>query len=81
MIQAFYKTKPKQDTPYRQLSLLHQGDWLVRVSAGSKWGRENSEELRSIREQTFEAAQEEFDIQYRELEKQGWIAYSPMTQW
>jgi hypothetical protein len=45
VIQPSYKTKPTQDTPYRQLSLIHNGSWHVSLKGGTEWGRANAEEL------------------------------------
>ena len=81
MIQAFYKTKPVQDTPYRQLSLTHKDGWRVRLAGGTKWGRENANELRSESAQTFEEAKELYDKMFKELEQEGWRAYSPYEIW
>ena len=39
MHQAFYQSKPKQDTPYRQLDLTcdRTKGWVVRLFGGTKW--------------------------------------------
>jgi hypothetical protein len=81
MIQAFYKTKPQQDTPYRQLSLSHKDGWQVRLTGGTKWGRENAEELKVISAKSFDEAQQLYDEMFRQLQDQGWRAYTPYETW
>jgi hypothetical protein len=81
MIQAFYKSKPEQDTPYRQLSVSHTDGWRVRLITGMKWGREDAEELKVINAESFDAAHRIFDRLYKELQAEGWRPYSPYEPW
>jgi hypothetical protein len=81
MMQAFYKTKPTQDTPYRQLSLRRENGWRVRLTGGNKWGREHAEELKVIPVQTFDEAKEVYDKMFIDLQDEGWKPYSPYEIW
>src|ERR1035441_7372814 len=76
MIQAFYKVKPEQDTPYRQLSIVNDDRWEVRLSAGTKWGREHARELKVIPAATFDEAKQHFDKLFEELHADGWLPYT-----
>jgi hypothetical protein len=82
MMQAFYKVKPTQDTPYRQLSLLHTDEgWRVRLAGGTKWGREHAEELKVIAVESFDDGLTPYDKLFTELTKEGWKPYSPQQSW
>jgi hypothetical protein len=81
MIQAFYKTKPQQDTPYRQLSLTHENGWRVCLSTGKKWGRENAQELKVTLAASFDEANLLYDTLFEELQNEGWKAYTPHEIW
>jgi hypothetical protein len=71
VIQAFYKSKPEQDTPYRKLSLIHEEGWWVRLVAGEKWGKENADILNAVPVESFDAGQVVFDRMYNELCAEG----------
>jgi len=82
MIQAFYKTKPEQDTPHRQLSGVHDDDdWKVRLVAGTKWGRDDAQELSVTPAPSFEEAKRVFDQLFEQLQSDGWRAYTPWEIW
>jgi hypothetical protein len=81
MMNAFYKEKPVQDTPYRQLSIGHKGGWIVRLAGGTKWGRENTRELKVVSAKSFDEAKELYDKMFKELQDEGWKAYSPYEPW
>jgi hypothetical protein len=81
MMNAFYKVKPVQDTPYRQLSISYKDGWKLRLTGGTKWGREDSQELKSIPAQSFDEAKELYDKMFIELQEEGWKAYSPQESW
>ena len=82
MMQAFYKVKPKQDTPYRQLSLSHtNGGWQVRLAGGMKWGREHAEELKVVPVESFDEGQASYDKLFIKLVGEGWKPYSPQRAW
>ncbi len=81
MMQAFYKVKPMQDTPYRQLSIFYEDGWRVRLVAGTKWDREHSEELQVVPAQNFDEAKEMYDKMFSALQDEGWRAYSPYEVW
>ena len=81
-LQAFYKSKPVQDTPYRSLYLHHKdGSWQVRLSGDTKWGRENAQEIELQTAPDFDKAKEIFDGRFSELQEEGWKAYSPQESW
>jgi hypothetical protein len=79
MHNAFYKTEPRLDTPYRQLSLDNDSGkgWYFRLIAGEKAGREFAQELSSTRVETFDEGREIYDKMYLQLEQEGWKVYSP----
>ena len=86
MIQAFYQTKPVQDTPYRQLSLMadNNGQWRVKVSGGTKWGipgREDREILHDIPVAGFDEGIPVYNRLFNELEEQRWRPYTPQETW
>jgi len=81
MITAFYKQKPTMDTPYRELVIQHKNGWRVRLSGGTKWGRENAKELKVVPARDFEDAKAVFDKIFAELQEEGWKAYSPYEPW
>jgi hypothetical protein len=81
MIQAFYKTTPTQGTPYQQLSLMHGDGSSVRLSAGTKWGREYDKEVKNVPVKSFNEGKERFDEMSTELENQGWRAYNRYQEW
>lgn len=81
MIQAFYQSKPQQDTPYRQLSLSHKNGWHVRLVAGEKWGPDNATELQRLPAKSFEEAKDIYDRLFTQLHDEGWKAYSPYEIW
>jgi hypothetical protein len=87
MLHAFYQTKPVQDTPYRQLSLMHQEDdnkWHVRMTGGTKWGipgREDRTILEDIPVESFDAGKPVYDRLFSELEEKGWRPYTPYETW
>jgi len=81
MIQAFYKSKPERDTPYRELVLKYEDGWRVQLSAGTRWGRENADELKAIPVSSFEEGKTLFDKLFGELQNDGWRPYSPHEDW
>ena len=82
LLQSFYKQKPSVDTEYRELVILGpKGGLRVRLLGGTWWGPEHSKELRVIQANGFDEAKESFDKVFRQLEKEGWRAYSPYEQW
>jgi hypothetical protein len=81
MIQSFYQKRPTVDTPYRELVLEHKNEWQVRLLGGTKWGRENAEELRVVRIQDFDTGVLEYNKMFSELREQGWKPYSPQVAW
>jgi hypothetical protein len=82
MMQSFYKQKPTVDTPYRQLLIEHNGrNWQVRLLGGTKWGRENAEELKNIPAKDFDEANKFYDKEFVEVQAGGWKAYSPYVSW
>ena len=79
MQQAFYKTNPTQDTPYRQLSLEYASDdWRVRLTGATMWGREHAEELRVEVAQSFEAAKTLYDKRFIQLTAGGLITHTSL---
>lgn len=77
MIQAFYQSEPDQDTPYRELSLHHDGNgWWVRHSAGEKRGPASTV-LSEISVKNFDEGRELFNNLYNELAQAGWKPYNP----
>lgn len=82
MIQAFYKSEPKRDTPYRQLSLMADADgWRVQLTGGTKWGPERAEVLNWVPVGDFDEGKVEYDRFFSELIGQGWRPYHPAQQW
>src|SRR5579875_2861177 len=73
--------KPAQDTPYRQLSLMNENGWRVRLVGGTRWGRGHAEELEVVFVQSFAEGKVLYDEKFRELESDGWRSYSPYEIW
>ena len=53
MYQAFYQSKPEQDTPYRQLGLTFDQakSWVVRLFGGTKWVAKGDKDLEPMKEE------------------------------
>ena len=81
MMQAFYKTKPTQDTPYRQLNLRCEDGWLLQLIGGTKWGREYAKVLKSGSVQNFDEGRVLYDREFIKLQEEGWKTYSPHEPW
>lgn len=81
MIQAFYKAKPEQDTPYRQLSIVHEDGWQPRLTAGTKWGREYARQLKVLPAASFDEAKNLFDQMFQDLRTDGWRPYTFWEIW
>lgn len=81
MMQAFYKEKPIQDTPYRQLSRMNEDGWQVRLFGGTRWGRDHAEELEVVPVPSFHKGKVLYDKKFRELQNDGWRPYSPNEIW
>ena len=80
MTQAFYKVRPTQNTPYRQLSLTHTDNhWQVRLTGGEKWGK--AEELKIILVKSFDEGLVPYDKLFIDLTNEGWKPYSPQQSW
>lgn len=82
-MQSFYKSKPKQDAPYRLLALFadDKGKWWVRLSAGVKWGRDNAAEVRKVSVKGFDDGENVYNVMYNELVATGWRPPSPGQTW
>jgi hypothetical protein len=81
MMQTFYQQKPAMDTPYRQLLLECTNGWQVQLLGGTKWGRENAEELKVVKVLDYDAGVQEYDKIFGELRAQGWKPYNPFVPW
>ena len=83
MMQSFFQSKPKQDTPYRLLALFadDEGQWWVRLSTGKKWGKENATELDKVSVKGFDDGEEVYNEMYNELVAAGWRPPSPGQVW
>ena len=83
MIQAFYQSKPVQDTPYRELLLEHEDGkgWHVLLLGGTKWGAKNASTISDILVADFEKAKVEYDRIFEELHDSCWRPYTPYETW
>ncbi len=82
MMDAFYKINPTFDTPYRQLTLERDNKgWQVRLIGGTKWGRENAQDLEKVHVPTFDSGHEIYHKMCFELQSEGWKVYTPQTRW
>jgi hypothetical protein len=86
MHQAFYQSKPKQDTPYRQLDLTYDQTkgWVVRLFGGTKWvakGDKDPEPMKEEPAKDFDTGKIVYDEWFRELRDSGWRPYSPYETW
>jgi hypothetical protein len=84
MIQTFYKQNPiKVDTPYREIIIENVGgQWQARLTGGTKWGSDpKPEPLEVVKAKTYGEAKEAFDKMFRNLQDDGWKAYSPYEPW
>jgi hypothetical protein len=83
MMDAFYKITPTLDTPYRQLTLDSDGNagWQVRLIGGTKWGRQNTQDLDAVHVLTFDRGREIYYKIYSELQAEGWKVYTPQARW
>ncbi len=83
MMNAFYKRKPTEDTPYRQLVLEHdkRGRWQVRLIGGTKWGRENAQDLQVTPAKDFDDGMKSYNEIFHQLQLDGWRPYSPFIPW
>jgi hypothetical protein len=79
MIQAFYQSTPKRDTPYKRLEVKDDRErgWLVRLSSGVEWGRENSTVESETPVKDIDEGKTVFDRLFLELMQAGWHPYSP----
>jgi hypothetical protein len=83
MMNAFYKAKPTVDTPYRQLVLEYdeKGSWQVRLIGGTKWGRENAQDLKVTPAKSFDDGMDSYNKMFRQLQEEGWKPYNPFIPW
>jgi len=83
MMVVFYQTKPKQDTPYRRLSLACDSEkgWVVQQAGGEKWGRENSQVLGEDLVKDWHEGMAIFNRLFNELVAAGWRPYTPYETW
>jgi hypothetical protein len=81
MMQAFYQSKPIQDTPYRQLSLDYDEGWHVQLFGGIKWGAKGKNILQNVPVRDFDEGREVYDKMFVELQNSGWRAYTPYESW
>ena len=51
------------------------------LTTGQKWGREHAQELKVTPAATFDAAHLLYDKLFKELEDEGWKAYTPHETW
>jgi uncharacterized protein YecT (DUF1311 family) len=78
MMQVFYKTNPRQDTPYRELALRRSREaWIVRVTAGTNRGGADANDSSVDTAKTVDEAREVYDKRFTELTDEGWQAYDP----
>ena len=83
MHQAFYKSKPTRDTPYRQLSLTTDdvGAWRVQMTGGARWGAEHKQIIATIPVEDFDDGLPQYDRLYLDLTREGWRPYAPQQSW
>jgi hypothetical protein len=83
MIQAFYQSKPVQDTPYRELVLAHDEGkgWHVLLLGGTEWGKGKSTVLRDESVKDFDEGSIVYDNIYEELMAASWKPYAPYETW
>ena len=83
MHQAFFKSKPTRDTPYRQLSLTTDdaGNWRVQLTGGTNWGAEHKQVFSTFSVADFDDGVPVYDRLYLEITREGWRPYIPQQTW
>jgi hypothetical protein len=83
MIQAFYQSKPVQDTPYRELVLAYEKKvgWHVLLLGGTKWAAKKDSVISGTAVADFGERKAVYDRIFGELCDSDWRPYTPYETW